>query len=154
MCRIRVWVLILLFLCPHTTTYIWPYNYMYMTSYYYICVRIQLHIYMSSYYYVCVLIPLYISSCYYICVFQKIRRLYAFCRISSRRCCRSARVGQGKSFSFKKKRKKSVLLLDGDAWGHGCGIPLYMCPRTTMYVSSYYCMCPHTYHTLLVSVRR
>ena len=68
-------VLILLYMCPHTTICV--------SSYYYICVLILLHVssfyYVSSYssyYYMCVLILLcisphttiYLSSFYYICV--------------------------------------------------------------------------------------
>ncbi len=43
-------ILVLLHMCPHTTTYVSPY--------YYVCVLILLHV--SSYYYICVLILLYI----------------------------------------------------------------------------------------------
>jgi hypothetical protein len=67
-------VLILLYMCPHTTVcvlillYMCPHTIIYVSSYYYICVLILLYmcprttIYVSSYYYMCVLIPLYTGA--------------------------------------------------------------------------------------------
>jgi hypothetical protein len=148
-------VLILLYMCPHTTIYV--------SSYHCICVLILLlrrlgpfllvspqvfsyyytytTIYVSSYHYKCVLVPLYmcphatvnVSSYHYICVLiLLLRRLGPFLLVSPQ------------VFLY---YYICVLIL------------LYMCPHHTtiyvssyhymcvlmlLYVSSYYCMCPHT----------
>ncbi len=81
-------VLIILYMCPHTATFVsscyyicvlillcmFPRSTTYVSSYYYVCVLVLLYMcphttmYVSSFYYICVLILLYVSSYYFICV--------------------------------------------------------------------------------------
>jgi hypothetical protein len=76
-------VLILLYMCPHTTKcmssyyYMCPHTAMCVSSYYYTCVLILLYtcphttIYMSSYYYICVhiLLHTYAHATTYVCAY-------------------------------------------------------------------------------------
>ena len=90
---------------------------------------------------------MYVSSCYYICVFillSVLIRLYSVCVLVLLYMCLHTTRRWGLSMS-------GVLIL------LYMRLPAYVCPRATIYVSSYYCisvlillyLCPH--NTMYVS---
>jgi hypothetical protein len=107
----------LLYICPYTTIYV--------SSCYYICVPILLHmcphtiiINVSAYYYICVLILLYLCA--------HLRRLCCWQLFLPLYMCAHTTINVSSYYYM------CVLIL------------LYMCPHATTYMSSYYYLCSHT----------
>ena len=138
-------VLILLYMCPHTNSYVssyfsmCPYTTMcvhttkLVSSYYYVCVLILLCV--SSYYYICVVILLYIMSCtswYYLYHFIQIcphtyiyvssyYYMHVFVLILPYMC------------------PHTTVYIEREM--HRLARSMSFCPHTTIHVSSYYLIC-------------
>jgi hypothetical protein len=129
------------------------------------CVLI-LYYYVSSYYYMCVLLLLHVSSYYYICVLmlyvrvlKLLKLLYTaagalWARDSCVKACvcgggGGSRFGGGVAWgSWPNRAPKKITkkYMDGDRRNRCphtamCLLTTVVCPHATIYASSYYCMC-------------
>jgi hypothetical protein len=124
-------------MCPHTTMYVSAYHYSYVSSCYYVCVRIPLcvripivYYYVSSYYYVCVRIPLYICVLIllHMCPHTTICVLILLCMcpcVVLQMCV-------------------LILLYMFPHTTIGVLTQQYVCSHTTKSVCSFHYVCPHT----------